>query len=326
MMLSSTQNLSFLAKVLAYIYYIRGFVEATLSYHRAYRNYVNVIISVFRRKYPVDIILKNGSHKLLSNRSEVISLAKVQDQHDIQYDMMTNTWVISNPQYLIGNWFNLKLKGNLDNGIELIYIFMKKIYDSLPVEGRTVIDVGANMGDSSIYFALRGAKKVIGIEPFVKIYEIAKKNIELNNLCEKVTMVLAGCAASSGHIIIDPEYQSNISSRLVDYFEYGEKIPLLTLEDILNEIKISSQEVILKMDCEGCEYDAILYSANETLRRFSHIQIEYHHGYKSLKEKLENCGFHVLVTRPIADPSEYLEEPWQYLGNIYAKRDDLYCG
>ena len=34
------------------------------------------------------------------------------------------------------------------------------------------------------------------------------------------------------------------------------------------------------------------------LKKFSHIIIEYHFGYKNLKEKLEKNGFKVSVTRP----------------------------
>ena len=49
--------------------------------------------------------------------------------------------------------------------------------------GKPIIfwDVGANIGDSSIYFALKGAKKVIALEPLPANYEMAVKNIELNN-------------------------------------------------------------------------------------------------------------------------------------------------
>jgi FkbM family methyltransferase len=40
-----------------------------------------------------------------------------------------------------------------------------------------VIDVGAGVGDTAILFALRGAKKVIALEPFPSLYEEALINI-----------------------------------------------------------------------------------------------------------------------------------------------------
>lgn len=72
---------------------------------------------------------------------------------------------------------------------------------------------------------------------------------------------------------------------------------MLTLKHILNQNNIDSGAV-LKMDCEGCEYDSIISSDQYTLQKFDDIQIEYHHGYRNLKEKLERSGFKVSVTCP----------------------------
>ena len=104
----------------------------------------------------------------------------------------------------------------------------------------------------------------------------------------------------------------------------GAKVQLLTLEDILNENKIPSGEAVLKLDCEGCEYDIILFTDESTLQKFSYVLIEYHYGYKNLKEKLENCGFTVSVTRPIYIPKFSLEhqgrlEP-RIVGYIHAQK------
>ncbi|HDD64256.1 MAG TPA: hypothetical protein ENF53_03775 [Thermoprotei archaeon] len=44
-------------------------------------------------------------------------------------------------------------------------VFYKETYRFLDVKDKVVIDVGAWVGDSSVYFALKGAKKVIAMEP-----------------------------------------------------------------------------------------------------------------------------------------------------------------
>jgi len=170
-----------------------------------------------------------------------------------------------------------------------------------------VIDIGANIGDTPIYFALHNAKKVIALEPFLKNYEFAKTNIAINNLAEKIIILLAGCSAKNGFITINPNYQSNHESKLVE-FQDGKQIPLFTIEDLFNQYNIPHGS-ILKMDCEGCENDIINSASKEILQRFSHIQIEYHSGYKTLKEKLEKCGFSVSITGPVATDvlSTYLQ-------------------
>ena len=65
----------------------------------------------------------------------------------------------------------------------------------------------------------------------------------------------------------------------------------MTLEDILNKYNAPNGKTVLKMDCEGAEYEIILFATVDTLLRFNHLLIEYHYGYKNLKEKLEECGF-----------------------------------
>jgi ribosomal protein L11 methylase PrmA len=69
----------------------------------------------------------------------------------------------------------IKLYGAKNNGDAYIDVFLKQEYQFLPVKDRTVIDIGANVGDSSIYFALRGADKVIALEPLPTSYKMAKK-------------------------------------------------------------------------------------------------------------------------------------------------------
>jgi hypothetical protein len=44
--------------------------------------------------------------------------------------------------------------------------------------------------------------------------------------------------------------------------------------------------------------------------------IEYHYGYKNLKEKIEKSGFKVSVTRPI-----FQHRGNYYYGNIFAERN-----
>jgi hypothetical protein len=106
-------------------------------------------------------------------------------------------------------------------------------------------------------------------------------------------------------------------------------IPVVTLGEIIRRFDVDDQEgLILKMDCEGYEYQIILSSDDETLRRFSHIQIEYHSGYMNLKNRLQGLGFKVSVTRPIAFRlsnsghenmmSRYKCGQWQFIGYLYA--------
>jgi FkbM family methyltransferase len=253
----------------------------------------------------------------LHGHSQVSSVALLQGHNDVEYDVASDTVIIPLLPYNSDRKIKVKLHGGISNG-DIVNIFLQNnIYQSLPVKGKVVIDVGTNIGDSPIYFALSGADKIIGLEPYPQNYEIARKNVELNNLSDKITVLLAGCSSKIGYTSVDPVYTSG-DSRVMDNFKNGVRIPLLTLGNILKEYNLWHTRSILKMDCEGCEYETILSSTDDILQKFSHIQIEYHYGYKNLKERLENSGFNVSVTKPMIDLSY---KPKRIIGYIYADRN-----
>jgi len=68
-------------------------------------------------------------------------------------------------------------------------------YDWLPVEGADVVDIGAAVGDTAVIFSLRGAKKIIGYELNKRFFEIAKINIALNKIEDKVNLNYCGIAS-----------------------------------------------------------------------------------------------------------------------------------
>jgi FkbM family methyltransferase len=270
-----------------------------MLYRRTYQNHFEVIRHMKRREFPFEARLRGGKNVTITHPNEVYA-----NLSGLSYEPGSDTVTVDGVKFYRG----------LNNG-EVAGIFLAKQYDSLPVNGKIVVDVGANIADSSIYFARKGAQKVIALEPFPKNYETAKKNIELNNLEGMVFLTLAACSYSSGSITIDPDRESNITSQISEPAASGIKVPTMTLEDIVKAHLIDS--AILKMDCEGCEYDSILQSSKETLQKFTHVQLEYHYGYKNLKQKLEESGFKVAITGPKYTAGRYQK---MYVGWLWAQR------
>ena len=66
---------------------------------------------------------------------------------------------------------------------------------------------------------------------------------------------------------------------------------------------------VMKMDCEGCEYDAA--SESNHINQFRQILIEYHNGRRFLPGLLKENGFNVRSTRFSGK-----------VGYIYAKRTE----
>jgi FkbM family methyltransferase len=265
--------------------------------------------------------LRNGYNVTLHDYTEMVSLThflSMAENHrnEVEYDIKENKTTFLSLPYGNNN-SKLTLYGSITDS-DTVGVFLGNIYENLPVVGKTVIDIGANIADSSIYFAVRGAKKVIALEPFPNNYEMAKRNVESNNLSDKITLLLAGCAANQGFVTINPFDKGSVLSSVKNSSQ-GIKVPLLTLGDILKQNNLQNGELnILKMDCEGCEYESLLSANRDIIRSFNYIQIEYHYGYKNLKYKLEENGFIVSISKPkLIHPIGGSNR--MYVGEIYAK-------
>jgi FkbM family methyltransferase len=323
------KDISVIDEILSYLYFLEEVISETASYRKLFKNYLNVSFNLLRAKFPIRATLVNGKSVIFNNRTSIIYLVYTSNKEGVIYNIETDSWCFTYLQNSKGGEKLVKLYSGKGNG-EVGNVFLKNAYSLLPVKGKIIIDVGANIGDSSIYFALRGAQKIIGIEPFPMNYEIAKNNIELNNFSDKIVLSLAGCAGVSGYTLVDPVYQEIGACILSNPSNSNDNqiitVPLWTLEYILNKNNIRSG-ALLKMDCEGCEYGAILFSTTKVLRRFSYIMIEYHYGYKKLRKKLEDAGFSVFTTRPRAHHRDYLYEfnhdKWMYVGYLFAENKYL---
>jgi FkbM family methyltransferase len=161
-------------------------------------------------------------------------------------------------------------------GFSLAETFVQGDYEVPEVlsglRGRDVIDVGASVGDTALYFVLSGARKVIAVEPLPNVAKCAEENLRLSGATDKVKVINA--ALGSGPTSVPCDYDVSSSIGFSTLSASGPcKVPGVTLGDILNMVNDS---YLLKMDCEGCEAQVILGPERERLRAFEHIIFEAH--------------------------------------------------
>ena len=152
-----------------------------------------------------------------------------------------------------------------ESGVGIIgEVFRDQIYGKMAgdIRNKTIVDVGAFLGDTAVYFVRKGCKSVFAFEPNDDHFELARKNLNLNEVHN------------------------------VELFK-------TSVGDNLKELIQKIGEVnVLKMDCEGCERVAIISTPSELLMQMEQIIMEYHGDPSEVVRKLKSSGFKVRVERP----------------------------
>lgn len=157
-------------------------------------------------------------------------------------------------------------------------VFGEECYELFDVKNQTVIDVGAFMSDTATYFVSKGADKVVAFEANPHVYKVAKKNIQLNHLENKIFLRNQAVAKKTGKTTFNVRQDMAGNSSL--HYKFEDKpirkvqVETVTLENIVEEV---GHVGLLKMDCEGAEHE-ILPTAykNGTLDKIDKIIMEVH--------------------------------------------------
>lgn len=151
-------------------------------------------------------------------------------------------------------------------------IFLEDVYEVSSgrfEESGVTIDLGANIGAFSIYAASHGSH-VFAVEPEPNNIEALNKNIELNNMSEKIIVLPYGISDYKGTATIT---NNGGDSTIMDGLD-GTEIEIMPLDNLFSLYKIKKVNV-LKIDIEGSEVSAILGASKNTLNKCRYIAIEF---------------------------------------------------
>jgi len=167
----------------------------------------------------------------------------------------------------------------------------------------TVLDIGAHIG----CFTARVAKmvtdgKVFSFEPQADNFRILKRNVRLNNL-SNVYLFKKALAASQGlrKLYLSPQNTGghSIQQRRSNRFAL---VDCMTLEQVFISNQINKVN-LLKLDCEGAEYEILHGTSKSYLDRIDKIVLEYHdfegtsNDIRELEKYLGKNGFKPRVTK-----------------------------
>ena len=191
-------------------------------------------------------------------------------------------------------------------GNTIIETFVREIHSINPKidwNNKIVVDVGAECGDTPLYFASMGAK-VFAFEPLKKHFEFFKKNLSLNpTLSEKIIPINAAIGKDEQlkfYVSADDEYgtiaASFVSNNQGKNFKH-ELVDGYKLETARKKFGINHID-LLKMDCKECEF----YLTDNDLKDIDRIKLEYtiwNKKYKleDLLDLLKRNGFKCSIFR-----------------------------
>jgi FkbM family methyltransferase len=122
-----------------------------------------------------------------------------------------------------------------------------------------------------VYFVINGAEKVIAVEPHPGAYKEMLDNIRLNNLENIIVPTNAYLISERGRARLGGyEIKGSVST----HQNYDGEALVVTLNDVIERYGIGG-DAVLKMDCEGCEYDIVLNDYVH-VKLFDEVILEYH--------------------------------------------------
>jgi len=173
-----------------------------------------------------------------------------------------------------------------------------KIKNHLNIDPDVIFDVGANIGVYSISFSqLFPNATIYSFEPVKKTYDVLVRNIELNNTSNIIPL---NYGVYNENMVAEMGIPEDRSSRNFGLYtmKFGGKTKddvmcsFRNIKNILEEFSIDKID-LMKMDCEGCEYD-ILSSGSSLLDITKNIHIELNEGLSDtemIKDLLTNNNF-----------------------------------
>ena len=167
-------------------------------------------------------------------------------------------------------------------------------------EKYNLIDIGANQGLYSIIAAKNPmCEKVIGYEPIPDIFDIFKRNIELNQCADKIIPVKAAIGKNNAkQSMIYDSHHSGISSFSSEESSTNTiSIDVLGSKDIDAVLDKISLEVplVLKIDVEGFELEVLeVLVTSRLLQNVNLLYIEISQNEDLIHDILSNHKFQLI--------------------------------
>lgn len=221
---------------------------------------------------------------------------------------------------IFGKTLHLTLRDRGDESVTS-EVFVKRGYkiceETIRNAQGPIVDIGGHIGLFCLLAsALRSNLPIYSFEPHDDNFETLKRNLKDNGV-QNVTAIRAAVSDRVGEadLILSQQDLNHSLALAIEPTGKTQTVPTTTLERIFDQCKIDRCG-LLKIDCEGSEYEILYSTPKPIFDKIQAIFLEYHEWSEkgladALKIHLEKMGFKVKKI-----PNSKMEE----LGYLWATK------
>jgi FkbM family methyltransferase len=171
---------------------------------------------------------------------------------------------------------NLSLAGQADLS-NLWAIFGREEYPVFP-DDECIMDIGANVGMFSVFAARRAPhSRITALEPVRSTFATLARNVNQSKLEDRISLINAAVASTDRRQRIYLGPSSDVASLYPNPSsadQISEWIDARGINTILHDER--GPVSLLKMDCEGAEWEILEFAEAECFKKVRRLYVEYH--------------------------------------------------
>jgi FkbM family methyltransferase len=193
------------------------------------------------------------------------------------------------------------------------------VYDKLKIsDDDVVLDIGLNIGVFTVHALGKGAKKVYSFEPEQDNFNIAAKNIKLNNFEESRYQLFNSAVVGNNdkHRSFSLNTKKNKGGHSLVHKRGRGTVNVHCMN--INEIIATHKPTVIKMDIEGGEYECL--KSVKSFECVREMQLEFHHAHLNDTKTHQKYNEIIALLRTHFKEVTGREPKGSWVTNVYCKK------